>query len=790
MDLANLLNMNGQALLQSEGINSAEATLSVASIGDSPKNGEFPVFSNELSQVVKGEQGDKHNPGELVRNFQKDVGQENPAQAKEKSHEHKNDRPGQRPDWVSSGSPKKLAIGNTGTGKPVGQLAGASQFQHEDASKGGTTAPEVPSRAFPTGDIENRPQNTVPVTNNPGGTKLDIPDLPETHLKPQIDRQVRKSEVGVPAPAKSLDWLGRIGLQPDSQTTMTSHRQGNLQLVIDHKANLAASLEAEGTPEAKVVAETLIAPERLKESVGEVLAARPLAVDVTKIADASNIEVADKTVVVEARGPELSGEPPQSQPQVLTAPVLIPDDRAQETIQAPVEIPTKSVAGESLKVPVRRSPHAVPQEQPQAQVPQLRVTDNPRNADLVQKAEVDTREDKIVKQPVTHGSQVREFVHSRIAEKTERRQSTESGNRGIGREVREFIAENRTRITQPAPQPANAKASSPVEDTGQKTQATVEVPQRQQVTKTASAYSQKPGAEEKQILDIPVAKDIRPQRKMRQDLPRNSSRTADRQDRPEADRPQMDRPIRSLRERRAPASREARTQTTHFAPDTAQDREVRFGHTVREMAASNFEKQGFGQVISKLAAEKSSKPEGSEARERTESASNPTERIGQAEAKQTNLQRAAAPLRIASSQEAYLKVVSAVERMNAVADTNRMQLRLQFDNGDQLRVVLKYAKGAVQTTFVTDSEGLRIAMRDGWDQFQRQMLEKGVDAGTPEFQHGRHEGNEREAEWEHGDEIAMQPFSDGSQVKEAKPTAVVGGQPVPESSSQLLNTYA
>lgn len=158
----------------------------------------------------------------------------------------------------------------------------------------------------------------------------------------------------------------------------------------------------------------------------------------------------------------------------------------------------------------------------------------------------------------------------------------------------------------------------------------------------------------------------------------------------------------------------------------------------------------------------------------------------------------AAGQRVGYVSEIFSRSLQSIERILEHQSGNRVQLSFKTEGGDDMKVFLKYANGLLQSTFVTDSDSLRMALREGWMQFQRQLAERGVDAHQPDF---RHDSGDPRRETRRDDEAPDQdspgPFGERPVVANRGPGGhqqqpVVASPPADTASSARphLNTYA
>ena len=108
-------------------------------------------------------------------------------------------------------------------------------------------------------------------------------------------------------------------------------------------------------------------------------------------------------------------------------------------------------------------------------------------------------------------------------------------------------------------------------------------------------------------------------------------------------------------------------------------------------------------------------------------------------------------------QEAAQSVLQALQErieMHRNQQSTRLRFQVNLEKGEKIEVLLSLKGNQLKTTFLTDSETLRVALREGWDSFSRSFNERGMRADTARFLNssgeetaGEDERREREAEW-------------------------------------------
>lgn len=85
-----------------------------------------------------------------------------------------------------------------------------------------------------------------------------------------------------------------------------------------------------------------------------------------------------------------------------------------------------------------------------------------------------------------------------------------------------------------------------------------------------------------------------------------------------------------------------------------------------------------------------------------------------------------------SIQSAFNRVNQGIESLKQDR-LKSVQLKLNLDQGQTVRIHLNLRGQSLRTVIFTDSEQLKSAFREGWDSFSRELSNKGVDANELEF---------------------------------------------------------
>ncbi len=156
----------------------------------------------------------------------------------------------------------------------------------------------------------------------------------------------------------------------------------------------------------------------------------------------------------------------------------------------------------------------------------------------------------------------------------------------------------------------------------------------------------------------------------------------------------------------------------------------------------------------------------------------------------------AAAHRVGYVSEIFSRSLESIERLLEQQSGNRIQLNFKTESGDDMKVLIKYSNGLLHSTFVTDSDSLRMALREGWMQFQRQLAERGVEANQPDFRH--HSGDSQSGQrGDDGSPAREDSFGNssfaakrGSAGRGQASTPPPAAPPPASSGGPYLNTYA
>jgi hypothetical protein len=133
---------------------------------------------------------------------------------------------------------------------------------------------------------------------------------------------------------------------------------------------------------------------------------------------------------------------------------------------------------------------------------------------------------------------------------------------------------------------------------------------------------------------------------------------------------------------------------------------------------------------------------------------------------------APAPAQVSQTMQ---RIVESIQTLQQQAHQSRINLSVDLKNGESLRVSLQIVKQQVKVVFSNESEAMRIALRESWDQLQKQVLQKGLDADLPEFE-GEERDPRQEMAGQNEDGGTSAAFSGAEQKPLAgKPSDVRGG---------------
>jgi hypothetical protein len=94
----------------------------------------------------------------------------------------------------------------------------------------------------------------------------------------------------------------------------------------------------------------------------------------------------------------------------------------------------------------------------------------------------------------------------------------------------------------------------------------------------------------------------------------------------------------------------------------------------------------------------------------------------------SSLARASSPV-----GQVMQRLIESIEVLAQQGRRNNISFSLDLEQGRQLKVRLRMVGDQVKSSFSTDSEVLRQAIRDNWQQLQRQLSGHGLTADTPDF---------------------------------------------------------
>ena len=123
------------------------------------------------------------------------------------------------------------------------------------------------------------------------------------------------------------------------------------------------------------------------------------------------------------------------------------------------------------------------------------------------------------------------------------------------------------------------------------------------------------------------------------------------------------------------------------------------------------------------------------------------------------------------------RLIESIQVLAQQTRRNDISFSLDLERGKQLKVSLRIVGDHVKSVFVTDSDSLRQAIRDNWDQLQRQFSSQGLEADAPDFGDAFRDGqfdrsqNQEKEEFE-ADQFRKKSFS--SERKAAISNTVTG----------------
>jgi len=79
------------------------------------------------------------------------------------------------------------------------------------------------------------------------------------------------------------------------------------------------------------------------------------------------------------------------------------------------------------------------------------------------------------------------------------------------------------------------------------------------------------------------------------------------------------------------------------------------------------------------------------------------------------------------------RVINAIESLQQGTHQSRVSLSVELKHGESIQISLRLIKQQVKIVFSNESEAMRIALKENWDQFQKQISQKGLHADLPGF---------------------------------------------------------
>lgn len=97
------------------------------------------------------------------------------------------------------------------------------------------------------------------------------------------------------------------------------------------------------------------------------------------------------------------------------------------------------------------------------------------------------------------------------------------------------------------------------------------------------------------------------------------------------------------------------------------------------------------------------------------------------------VQSAKAGAPTAQVNQAMQRIIESIEHLKQSHQQSQVSLSIDLKNGESLKVSLRLIRQQVKAVFSNESEAMRLALREGWEQLQKQVSEKGLEADIPEF---------------------------------------------------------
>jgi len=114
------------------------------------------------------------------------------------------------------------------------------------------------------------------------------------------------------------------------------------------------------------------------------------------------------------------------------------------------------------------------------------------------------------------------------------------------------------------------------------------------------------------------------------------------------------------------------------------------------------------------------------------------------------------------------RLIESIEVLAQQTRRNDISFSLDLERGKQLKVNLRIVGDHVKSVFVTDSDSLRQAIRDNWDQLQRQFSSQGLEADAPDFGDAFRDGQFDRSQNQEKEEFEAAQFRNKSFLSERK----------------------
>lgn len=141
------------------------------------------------------------------------------------------------------------------------------------------------------------------------------------------------------------------------------------------------------------------------------------------------------------------------------------------------------------------------------------------------------------------------------------------------------------------------------------------------------------------------------------------------------------------------------------------------------------------------------------------------------------------------------KVIEGVERLQE-RHVPGLQMRLDLGRGETVRLILSLQAGVLKTMLMTDSDGLKASLREGWDNFSRSLADRGIQVEQLRFGIGDALTDDKRSARDAWEEKSRRQAQGGNQNKTVMPSTpetnreIPAQQPVAAAATGHLNRFA